>query len=83
MIMSDFNEAKCGFIMFLDVKINPLLKVGSFLDLINLLGQLLQMHGSNLTPFCKQLLFDIHNLEMKLHLLVKRSCQKGYYKGLK
>ena len=45
--------------------------------------QLLQMHGSNLTPFCKQLLFDIHNLEMKLHLLVKRSCQKGYYKGQK
>ena len=46
-------------------------------------NQLLQMHGSYLTPFCKQLLFDIHNLEMKLHLLVKRSCQKGHYKAEK
>ena len=43
--------------------------------------QLFQINGSYLAPFCKQLLFNIHNLWMKLHLLVKRSCKKGYYKG--
>ena len=44
-------------------------------------GQLIQINGSKSTPFWKQLLSNIHNLEMNLHLLVKRWCQKGYYKG--
>ena len=43
--------------------------------------QLIQNNGSKLTLFWKKLLLNIHNLEINLHLLVKRSHHKGYYKG--